>query len=154
MSEPPVLAAIRALIKFKGSASIAEIARMSGKPQRHVLDLLNRNREFIKLDKRARVASVVIRAVLRDRLWKSGAYYRPGTYGAWSVEGYCLTFEGNAELRESLQEKRWIGGFGDSSQTTIVIDTPENRAALEAAGLRPWQEGEALIDDRLWEGEE
>lgn len=29
-----------------------------------------------------------------------------------------------------------------------VLDTHGNRAALEAAGLRPWSE--AIIDDRLW----
>jgi hypothetical protein len=90
----------------------------------------------------------MFKSAVRDELWKSGGFYRPDTYGAWSVEGRCLKFEGHPEVRDAMQEGRWVGAIGDNYEVKVINDTPENRAALEVAGLRPWDE--AVIDGRLW----
>ncbi|WP_199086039.1 hypothetical protein [Bosea sp. ASV33] len=149
MTERPVLETIRALLRFKDHTTIAEIAKIGGLRARHVLDVVNRNGEFVhRVRKNGKITKVDVQSPLRDELWKSGAFYRPDTYGAWSVEGHCLKFEGHPEIREALQQGRWVGAICDNYEVKVIIDTPENRAALEVAGLRPWDE--AVIDDRLW----
>lgn len=149
MTERPILSLIRALLRFKDHTTIAEIAKIGGFKPRHVLDVVNQNGEFVQRVRRTgNITKVDVQSPLRDRLWKSGEFYRPDTYGAWSVEGHCLKFEGRPEIREAMQEGRWVGALGDNYEVKVILDTPENRAALEAAGLRPWDE--AVIDDRLW----
>jgi hypothetical protein len=150
MADPrPVLDAIRAVLKFKDRATIAEVARFAELRQRHVLDVINANGELVQRDRKTgHITKVNPEAVLRQSLRDTGPFYFPGTYGAWSVEGNCLHFNGHDDLRQSLSESMLLGAFGDSYRQDIVLDTPENRAALEAAGLRLWSEVE--VDDRLW----
>lgn len=149
MSDKPILDATRALLKFKDSASVREIATMAGQTQRRVLDVLNLNGHMVwRNRKTGRVTKIDPRGVLTKQLRESGEFYFPGTYGAWSVEGRCLRFSGHDALRAELQRTIVAGGLGDSWSEQHVMDNPENRAALEAAGLRLW--GTAEIDDRLW----
>lgn len=146
----PVLDTIRAILKFKDHTTISEIASTAGLPRKVVLETINRNGQFVWRDrKNGHITRVDPQSALRDQLWKSGEFYREGTYGAWSIEGHCLKFEGNADLRERLKATRTVGALGDNYPVEVVLDTPENRAAIEAAGLRPWSE--AIIDDRLWQ---
>lgn len=145
----PVLDAIRSILKFKDFATINDIARYSGLTPRLVLDTINANGAMVWRDrKNGRITKVDPRAVHRQQLVESGAYYFSVSYGAWSHEGYCLKFKGNDELRKTLETRHLTGGIGDSWHITKIEDTPENRAALEAAGLMPWAESEA--DERLW----
>jgi len=145
----PVLDAIRALLQFKDKATVSEIARYCGYSYKQVLDILNANGRMVWRDRKTgHVTKVDPRAVHRRKLIESGAYYFPGTYGAWSVEGHCLNFAGHDELRQRLQVTRRVGALGDSWDQQHVIDTPENRAELEAEGLKLWSEDEA--DERLW----
>lgn len=144
-----VLHTIREILKFKDYTTIAEIASTAGLPRKHVLETINRNGEFVSRNrKNGRITQVDPRSKLRDELWKSGKFYRQGSYGAWSHEGYELKFEGHVDLKEKLQRSHTTGGIGDSWTIQIIPDTPLNRAALEEAGLRPWEE--AVIDDQLW----
>ena len=71
-----------------------------------------------------------------------------GTYGAWSVEGNCLRFKGHDDLQRELQCGVTVGALGVNWSEKHVMDTSENRAALEAAVLRPWFKDE--ISERLW----
>jgi hypothetical protein len=145
----PVLDTIRALLKFKNFTTISEIASMAGIPRKKVLEVINQNDEFVwRNRKNGRITRVDPRTTLSEQLWKSGGFYREGTFGAWSVEGRCLNFEGNADLRAHLKERRTVGALGDNWPVEVVLDTVENRAVIEGAGLRPWSE--AVIDDRLW----
>lgn len=145
----PVLDAVRAVLKFKDKATISEIAKFAEIKPRHVLDVLNANGKMVWRDRKTgHVTKVDPRGVHRKQLVESNAYYFPDTYGAWSVEGECLRFKGHDKLNAELSEKRWVGSLGDSYQQEVVLDTPENRAALEAAGLKLWREAEA--DERLW----
>ena len=149
-ADTPILDAIRAVLKFKDRATIAEIARYAGVSPRYVLDTVNVNGNLVWRDrKKGHITKVDPASVLRKQLTESDAYYFPDTYGAWSVEGYCLRFKGHEALREQLQSSHVTGGIGDSWTITKVEDTEENRAALEAAGLRLWSESE--VDDRLWQ---
>lgn len=150
MGERPVLDAIRAVLKFKDSATIGEIAKYAGLTHRQVLDVINANGAMVwRNRKNGHVTKVDPRGVHRKQLVESDAYYFPDTYGAWSVEGHCLRFRGHDKLRKSLETPHWTGGIGDSWKITKVEDTPENRASLEAAGLKLWSESEA--DERLWQ---
>lgn len=145
----PVLDTIRALLKFKAFTTIAEIASMAGLKRMDVLQVVNANLDLIKRDaKRGRIVGIDPQSPLRKQLWASGKFYRIGEYGAWSREGDKIEFEGNTELRERLSSKVWVGGIGDSYQTTIILASEANIAAVEAEGIRPWSE--AVIDDRLW----
>lgn len=145
----PILYTIRQLLKFKDDTTISEIASTAGLSRKLVLETINRNGHFVwRNRKNGHITKVDPQSTLREQLWESGKFYREGTFGAWSVEGHCLNFEGNDELRESLKEKRIVGTLVEHWPVDVVLDTPENRAALEAAGLRPWSE--AVIDDRLW----
>ena len=150
MAGTPILDAIRAVLKFKDHATIADIAKYTGLSQRHVLDVVNRNGDMVwRNRKNGHITKVDPRGVLRKRLLESDHYYFPDIYGAWSKEGNCLRFKGNDELRRRLSDERVIGGIGDSWSISVVIDTPENRRALEAGGLTLWDESEA--DERLWQ---
>ena len=147
--ERPVLDAIRAILKFKDHATITEIAKMAEMKQRDVLDVLNANGSMIwRNRKNGHITKVDPRGVHRKNLVESDRYYFPDTYGAWSVEGHCLRFKGHDDLRAKLSESRIVGTIGDNWEVKHVIDTPENRAALEEAGLKLWAESEA--DERLW----
>ena len=145
----PVLDAIRAVLKFKDAATISEIAKYAGLTYRQVLDAINTNGTMVWRDRKSgHVTRVDPRAVHRKQLVESDRYYFPDTYGAWSVEGHCLRFKGHDDLRAKLSDGRLVGALGDCWTESHVIDTPENRAALEAAGLKLWSESEA--DERLW----
>ena len=149
MADKPVLEAVRAILKFKDSASIAEIAKYCGVKDRVVLDVLNKNGEMVwRNRKTGRITRVDPRAILRKRLAESNAYYFPDTYGAWSIEGKCLRFRGHDEVRAKLLRRVTVGALGDCWSEEHVLDTPENRAELEADGLMLWSESE--VDDRLW----
>lgn len=146
----PVLATIRALLKFKDHTTISEIASTAGLSRKVVLETINRNGQFVwRNRKNGHITRVDPQSALRKQLWESGRFYSEDTFGAWSVEGHSLKFTGNDELREQLRQTRTVGALGDNYPVEVVLDTPENRAALEAAGLRPWSD--AIIDDRLWQ---
>ncbi len=78
----------------------------------------------------------------------AGDVYWIETYGAWSPEGEQIQFKGHDDLRDRLQRPHWTGGIGDSWQIKVIKNTPENRAAVEAEGLRPLDAVE--IDESLW----
>ena len=131
--ERPVLDAIRAILKFKDHATITEIAKMAEMKQRDVLDVLNANDSMVWHNrKNGHITKVDPRGVLRKKLVESDRYYFTDTYGAWSVEGHCLRFNGLDDLRATLSESRIVGTVGDNWEQKHVIDTPENRAALKA----------------------
>lgn len=149
MTERPVLDAIRAVLKFKDSATISEIAKYAGLTQKQVLDTINANGSMVwRNRKNGHITRVDPRAIHRKKLLESDRYYFPDTYGAWAVEGRCLRFKGHDSLRAQLQRGVTVGALGDNWSEKHVMDTPENRAALEAAGLKLWSEDEA--DERLW----
>ena len=101
-----------------------------------------------RIRKNGHITKVDPAGVLRCQLMESDQFYFPDTYGAWSVEGHCLRFKGHDELRAQLQRGVTVGALGDNWSEKHVMDTPEHRAALEAAGLRLWSEDE--VDERLW----
>lgn len=149
MADRPVLDAIRATLKFKDTATISEIAKYAGLTYKQVLSTVNANSEMVwRNRKTGHITKVDPRGVMRKKLIESDRYYFPDTYGAWSVEGYCLRFKGHDDLRQQILSTRLVGALGDCWNEKHVIDTPENRSALEAAGLKLWSEDEA--DESLW----
>lgn len=150
MSERKVLDTIRELLRFKATTTIPEIATYAEMPKRKVLEIINRNGQYVKrYRKTGKIASINLEEPLRKQLWDSGEYYRIDSYGAWSKEGEQIIFSGHDELRGRLKSGAVIGSLGDSRTIEIVEHTEENRAAVEAAGLKPW--ADVVIDDRLWE---
>jgi hypothetical protein len=150
MSSQPVLETIRAVLKFKSAATIAEIASLAGMKRLDVLRVINANLDLIKRDvKRGRIVSLDLQGPLRRQLWDSGKFWQPDTYGAWSVEGRCIRLaDCEKELAERLTKQQIVGGFGDSYYVGVIHLTPENIASVEAKGIRPWSEAD--VDDRLW----
>ena len=144
-----VLETIRALLKFKDYTTIAEIASTAGIKRASVLDIINKNGAYVwRNRKNGHITKVDPQTQLVKDLWESGQFYKIDTYGAWSKEGEQIVFEGNDELKKSLQEQREIGAITDHWPIKIIENTERNRKIVEDAGLRPWSE--AQIDDRLW----
>ncbi len=144
-----VLETIRELLKFKNSTTIAEIASYAGLPRKKVLEIINANGQFVwRNRKNGHITKVDPTTKLKEELWESGKYYRFGTFGAWSVEGHCIEFKQNDELRKKLEQTRCVGALGDNWNIQVIYDTPENVSAVEAAGLKNWETVD--INDRLW----
>lgn len=145
----PILHAIRELLKFHGSTTLAEIASIAEVKKSVVLETLNRNRELLaKGPKTGRIVAVDPQGVLRKQLFSGGAFFyardRSDNQSMRSLnEGY-LHFEGHDDLRKELTVVK-PNSYGVDR---IVPDTPENRARLVAVGCVPWTE--IVIDDRLW----
>lgn len=146
----PILDTTRAILKFKAFTTIAEIASMAGVKRLDVLNVVNANLDLIKRDvKRGRIIGLDLQNPLRKQLWDRGNFWKQDTYGAWSVEGQCIVLaDSRQELAERLKKQQIVGGFGDSYYVGVIHLNPENIAAVEAEGIRPWSE--AVIDDRLW----
>lgn len=145
--ERPVLDAIRALLKFKDYATIAEIAKMSGKTQRQVLDVLNTNGQFVhRYRATGRIARVDPREQLRAKLRKQGHFWWVEEYDYGHTKG--LRFENHPELWDEMTKSATGGFIGDSYGYRYVPITDENITKLRAAGMVPFEE--VVIDDRLW----
>lgn len=145
----PVLCAIRELLCFKDATTISEVARIAGVAASRVLEIVNRNGAMVHRDRRTgKIVKVDPRAQLREKLWNEGKFYRVVAVGLFCKEYDGLDFKGHAELRQRLQTVRCIGALGDNRNETFVLDTSENRAALEAVGMQDAVACE--IDDRLW----
>ena len=146
----PVLDAIREITKFKPT-TIPEISSWARIPKMEVLRVVNANKQYMKMSKKVsgRILGVDVLTPLRDQLWNGGGFYRKGSYGAWAPEGDCIELHASRkEEFRHIERKHWTGGLGDSYEVSVIDFTPENVAAVEAAGIRPWEE--AVIDDRLW----
>lgn len=150
MADTPILDAIREILKFKKTTTIAEVASLTGISKMKVLKTLNRNGDMVsRYIQTGQIVKVDTHTKLRKQEWNSGRYYRIGTYGMWCEEGKCIEFTGHDDLRESLTKSVMVGALGDSGTQEIVPHTKENIAAVEADGMRPWSE--CVIDDRLWQ---
>ena len=67
----PVLATIRALLKFKDHTTIAEIASTSGLSRKVVLETINRNGQFVwRNRKNGHITKVDPQSALRKQLWE------------------------------------------------------------------------------------
>lgn len=146
----PVLETIRALLKFKSYTTINEIASMANMKRIDVLSVVNDNLAFLRRDqKHGRIMGVDLRSPLIKQEWESGNYWKKGTYGAWCAEGDCIELaDCRSELKKKIASQQIVGGLGDSYYVSVIHLTPENIAAVEAEGIRPWSE--VVIDDRLW----
>lgn len=145
--DKPVLDAIRELLKFKDNTTVAEIAGIAGVSRRVALEVINRNGHMVYRDRKSgKIVRIDPRGGLRERLWKSGKFYRETLHDWGSREGY--EFVGNDELRAQVEKPTYGGGIGDSYPYKIIERTEENRKMMEEAGLRPWSE--AVVDDSDW----
>ena len=143
----PILDAARQLLKLKDGTTYSEIASVAGVPRKRALEVLNRNGHMVyRHRKTGKITRIDTHSAMSKRLWESGKFYRESQYDWGSRTGYV--FEGNDALKESLQVKTYGGGLGDSYAFSFIPATPENRQAIEAAGMRPWSE--AIIDDSDW----
>ncbi|WP_226576440.1 hypothetical protein [Acuticoccus sediminis] len=152
MTATPILDTIRALLTFRDGTTISEIAKMAGVSPRRVLDVVNANGALVyRLRKTGKITKVDTKTPLAKQLWASGAYYKIGSEGMWSHEYDTIVLVGHDDLAERLSTKQVLGALGDSTNRRFIVATPENIAAVEAAGIRPWSE--APSDDRLWSEE-
>lgn len=143
----PVLEAIREILKFKDYTTVSEIAKVTGLSVKETLIRINKNGHMVwRHRSNGRITRVDPKGVLRDQLWKSGAYFRETSYDYGCTTG--LQFEGHEELRAKLIKKMWGGGLGDSYEYEYIPDTEENRQALVDDGCVAFSAIE--IDDRLW----
>lgn len=142
-----VLDTVREILKFKDYATIAEIAKISGIPQKKVLEVLNTNGQFVWRNRNnGRITKVDPRTKLKEKFVADGLFYwtTEGNYGSWTNLKFC----GHDDLRKEMEIEDWEGGFGDCYKVTRIPDTPENRAKLENVGCV--EITRMTLDDRLW----
>lgn len=152
MSDHPVLDIARELLKFKGSTTITEIARIGDMKPLRVLQVMNKNKAHTKVASNGKILSVHPEKTKRGQLLLAvDRYYSIQSYGAWAHEGDQIVFEGRDELRNSLKRPHTTGGLGDSYTIEIIEATADNVHAVRKAGLVEWKELEREIDDSLWE---
>jgi len=152
-----VLEAVRKLIRVQRKGTVAQIAKVAKVPFAVALDVLDANRGLIRIDTHGRVFSTRLgehRQGVVNGLYQKGKAYRPGVcmdYG--SVTVIQIEKDADPELFERLSVDRSFGGLGDSYHLKVIFDTPENRKALEDAGMQDittisipdediWKEGE------------
>lgn len=146
----PVLEAIRRLVRLRQAATPAAIAAAAGLSRRQVLLVLDANRHLLQwTDDNKAVECDIVKTILWRQEWNSGRYYHVQkiNYGTATVLR-TLDNKANEALLARLAKPYVNGGLGESWVTSEVLDTPENRAAFEAAGLRP--DSEIPRDDRFW----
>lgn len=146
-SATPILDTLRALLKFKDSTTISEIAATAGIKRQKVLETINANGHMIFRNRKSgKITSEIVRKTFIAQLWEKGKFFRPGedNYGA----AHTLEFKEHAELRVQLSIDDWAVGLGDCYRIRYVPDTEENRNKLRVDGCTNL---EALdVDDRLW----
>lgn len=145
--ERPVLNALREILKFKDYATVSEVAKFTGLRYAEALRRINKNGSMVWRGRQTgRITRVDPREILREKLWKAGAYYIKTTHDYGATHG--LDFVGHDEIRKRLMTKTWGGGFGDSYQYGYIPDTPENRVILEQDGCV--SSDDIVLDDSLW----
>lgn len=135
---------IQKLIRVQGYASLSSIAECSGLSKKRVLDILDANKGLFRREK-AKIVSVqpeyVGAAVANARNSGKVFWQVKISYGcATSLEWY------NNPEADKLRKGYCCGGLGDSYVSQVVLDTLENRAALEELGMKD------TIDPKEWEG--
>ena len=128
-----VYCTIQQLIRVQGYASLSSIAKCSGFSQKTVLEVLDRNIRLIQ-----RKGSRITGAFLED-VHPAIAEARASGKVFWQENinfgrATSLEWKNNLEA-DKLRKPYCCGGFGDSYMIQVVLDTPENRAALEALGM-------------------
>lgn len=147
MGDKPILSAIRSLLAFRDSTTIAEIASIAAVPKRRVLDVINANGPLVHRHRdTGKITKVNPREMLIEKLRNDGAFYWFGQEDWGSTD--TIEFKGHDDLRARLSEKRWGGGLGDCYAYTCILKTPENIEACRAAGMV--ERAELITDDRLW----
>lgn len=143
-----ILAAVQQLLKFKGFATFAEIASVSGKKKMEVLECLNANSNLLNKDKSGRITG------LADVITNQRAmdYHAGRTYYARKINYGCDTAIACLNpVVDSLRQTYYSGGFGDSSASQEILYTPENVAAIEALGVVEYSKPEVKQIEELWE---
>lgn len=149
MTDKPVLAVLREILRFKGSATPAEIARLAKLQPLYVLRVLNANEKLLKRSK-GKIVQENARLTWLAQQWNAGAYFVARDFSddedvRKRLGGY-LEFMGHSDFRKAA-EKTIMRTYG---KETVVPDTPENRAALVERGCHPWH-SISSNDDRLWQ---
>lgn len=142
-----ILAAIQQLLKFKGFATFAEIASVSGRKKMDVLECLNANSSLLHKDKRGRITG------LADVITNQRAmdYHAGKTYYTTKINYGCETVIACLNpVVDSLRQTYYSGGIGDSWASQEIIYTPENVAAVEALGVVEYSKPPVKQIEEFW----
>ncbi len=132
-----VLNTIKELLKFKGFCNYSEIASVSGIKKIQVLEILNKNKSFLRFhpNKRDRITGLTNSLIIEDFKNKGQIYWiEKENYGCIEV----IKFNGNDELRKQLEKPYTCGGIGDNYNIQCIENTRENLDKVQAAGMREY----------------
>lgn len=134
MDQMAIWQAIGELLQMKNYCTIADIARITGKKQAHVLHEVNRNKDLLKIDRnKGRITGfqdIITRQ--RNEAFEAGKCYKLD-------KCYIDILDIRNPNFSHLFEKISYGAYTDVYNVSVIKDTPENRKALEDGGLVEWK---------------
>ena len=141
-----ILESIKNLLVFKGSATISEIAKASGKKYPEALLCLTKNRNLIIVKKTKVVGFKDVVAVQKSEAYDKGLSYKEIAINY----GVQFTYETNNPFGETLKEHYICGWLGDSYTVNVILATPKNKELLEANGIVNYNDVEVKQIEELW----
>lgn len=140
-----ILHAIQQLLKWKQTATIAEIAKIAECKQAKVLEVLNNNIRWIKQDTKWRIIGLRENAqVLKN---PDVLYY----YFALINYGADKRIETNKKENViDLYQDYWEGGFGDCHCINVILYTENNIKILRERGFVHYDELPKKTFEEIW----
>lgn len=145
-----ILRAITELLHFQKSASISEIAAMSGRTKMEVLTCLNLNDALIVKEIKGGQGRIIglfdVCGESRQKAFDSGNTYvvDKTDYGRLDV------IRCKSPKISHLYEDIWVGMYGDSHKESIIRHTEENIKAIKELGIIPYNEGQYTKIEDVW----
>ena len=124
---------IQRLLQIKKSCTISEIANTCGKKKMDVLKEITDNKKLLRFDTRGAITGLVnTNQPQIDKMINIGMVYTTSliSYGAEAVINW------NHPEAEKLKQDHYEGFYGDCRKIRVILDTPENRKAVEAHGAK------------------
>lgn len=142
--------ALYQLLSFQKSASLSEIAGVSGKKKIDVLKCLNTNEHLITKVQRGQQMYVTgFKDVVAEQL--SAAYNRGLTYVISQADyGTKEIIECNNPDASNLQQSVVFGCYGDSHMAQVILNTPDNINALREMGIVPYKHYKCKSVREMW----
>ncbi len=120
------------ILTFKSSTTISELSSYSKKSKLETLQIINQNKDLLRLDKKGHIFGFVdVRGIYLNKARKEGLTYRTEiiNYGA-ATELSCL----NPKI-DQYKQTYWCGGLGDCYSVQVILDSEENRKLIENLGI-------------------
>ena len=140
-----ILHAIQQLLKWKQTATIAEIAKIAELKQGRVLEVLNNNIRWIKQDTKGKVIGLRENAQVLKNPDVLYYYYEGINYSADK-----RIIANKEDMVKDLYQDYWCGGIGDCYRINILLLNDENIKILHERGFVHYDELPKKTFEEIW----